>query len=73
MLIIRLLVCAGLLAVSGAALWAALRSRQRDLQLGAVAVAVASVILVYSVVYKPAGVTKHDIVPGTVEEAEPDE
>ena len=71
MLIIRLLVCAGLLAVSGAALWAALRSRQRDLQLGAVAVA--SVILVYSVVYKPAGVTKHDIVPGTVEEAEPDE
>ena len=75
-LILRFLVCASLLSVSAVGLWAALRARQRDLQLGAIAAAVASLLLVYFVLYKPAGVTKPDIVPGTLQEEpqeEPDE
>ena len=41
---------------------------ERIIRLGAIPAGVASVILVYLVLYKPAGVTKPDIVPGTVQE-----
>ena len=72
MLMVRMLACAGLLVASAASLWAALRNRQRDTQIGAVAVAAASLVLVYFVLHKPVGLARPDLAPVNLEE-EPEE
>jgi hypothetical protein len=71
MLILRVLMCAGLLAVSGLGLWVALQSRERALQIGAFAGAVASLLLVCWVLYPPAGVARLGAAPDRIVEEEP--
>ena len=71
MLILRVLMCAGLLAVSGLGLWVALQSRKRVLQIAAFAGAVASLLLVCWVLYPPAGVAGPSGAPDSVVEEEP--
>ena len=72
MLILRVLMCAGLLAVSGLGLWVALQSRERALQMAAFAGAVASLLLVCWVLYPPpAGVARPGGAPDSIVEEEP--